>query len=254
MRLPFKYLGRHNDDIMDEIQTEGDLNGDEIRHRLVAKGKEANLVWRTERNIRGINECPFDLVFGDERTLEMCAIEVKGDTDNYSRLSAQLVEYLFGFKAVYIALHKKVAPDWLPDQVGIIYVRENGDIYLHRECIVRDPLAVSTEYEWDGLFRANGLGVSHKRVRDILGLIGEIRNIVIFNRMFAVPVEGIPKKFEKFYPFSDRQREIIIGLDIGYHYKLFQKDLSELEKRFTYLKKMCALAQQEDTSQLSMEL
>lgn len=110
MHLTAKRIHRY-DDFSDEIKADPKLTGEQIRGILIEHARSHNYLCRQERNIRGINENPFDLVLGDESNLEMCAIEIKGDTDNFSRLSTQMEHYLYGFNDVYVAFHKKEAPD-----------------------------------------------------------------------------------------------------------------------------------------------
>ena len=141
----------------EKIKKEKILKGDDITDILIKKLKAKNLLITTEKNIRGINENPFDVVAGDEKDLEIIGFEIKGDSDNFSRLKGQLDAYLFSFNQVYLVLHKKEKPEWLPSEVGVLRVFKNGDVIKEENSYYRDLLNVSTDYEWDTLFRENGL-------------------------------------------------------------------------------------------------
>lgn len=246
MRLPFQTTSRDRDDLHDSLKAENNLTGEEIRQRLITKVREAGMVWKAERNVRGVNEHPFDLAVGNEDTREMCGIEIKGDTDNFSRLRVQAEAYLFAFSEVYLAVHKKPEPDWLPHTVGILYVTEDGTVYLIRPCSVfRRPLDISTEFEWDAILRANGLGTGHKRIRSTLNVVWEVRNNILFNRFFAKMDPDERGKFEKFYPLSENQIETVMGLDVDHFRKVIEADLTGLEKRFKALKRLVAYAKDE---------
>lgn len=247
MRLPTRRVYQW-DALAAEIKAEGDLNGDEIRAVIIKMAKANGLLWRKERNIRGINECPFDLVLGNAETLEMCAIEIKGDTDNYALLSKQLEHYLYAFGNVFVAVHKKAIPDWLPSTVGVLRVTESA-VMSEKDSLAAAALAVSTEYEWEELFKANGLGRTHKNTRQILGIIHDVRNNIIFNRFFAIPKPLGEKGFEKFYPLTDPQRQILMGYSVDYHYKAIQKDIGALERRLKLLKEICRPYEIEDYQQ-----
>lgn len=240
------------DDFYTEVAEDPKLTGEQIRGILIQHARSNNLLCRQERNIRGVNENPFDLVFGDEASLEMCAIEIKGDTDNFSRLSKQIEHYLYGFNNVYVAFHKKEAPDWLPSSVGILRVAAAGTVAVEMASYPRSPLDISTEYEWDQLFKANGLGTTHVKTREILNLLRDVRQNIVFNRFFAVPKPNGEKGFSKFYPLSDKQKSILMSYNIDYHFGNIKRDLSGLEKRLTLLKGLCKPYELEPDDQLEL--
>jgi len=257
MRLPFR--DRPLDDAA--IKAEGKMTGDEIRNTLINRiGVEINaaLIHRKERNIRGWNDHPFDLVLGDPVSIEMCGIEIKGDTDNFNRLPNQLSAYQFAFPEVYLALHKKVVPTWVPNWVGGIRISAHGAIFTERLPEIRDPLKISTEFEWDLIFRANGLGQSYRKVRDNLAVLAQIRRNIIFNRFFAVQSrETIGKSvsgscYETFYPLTDIQKQIAMGWDVQFHYKNIAKDIKTLEGRLKNLREIIALGGAEEHKQLPL--
>ena len=182
-------------------------------------------------------------MIGCEKELNLCGIEIKGDTDNFTRLKSQLNDYLFCFNEVYIALHKKEAPEWLPSEIGIIRVFDNGDTFIEKYSHCRDLLEVSTDYEWDALFRANGLGITSQRTRNVLGTLKDTRRIVLFNRFFGIQDGFNTKKMAHFYPFTEAQKTVIIGFDVPHHFKNFKRELSNLEKRMNMIKEAIALGQ-----------
>ncbi len=249
MRLNAKYIHKYVD-FRDEVNADPKLTGEQIRVILIEHARSQGYLFRKERNIRGVNENPFDLVLGDESNLEMCAIEIKGDTDNFSRLSTQIENYLYGFNDVYVAFHKKEAPDWLPSSVGILLVSAAGVVTVERDSFVRSPLEISTEYEWDQLFKANGLGTTHVKTREILNMLNGIRRNIVFNRFFAVPKPVGEKGFEKFYPLTEAQIAILMSYNVKYHFTNITKDLAELEKRFKLLKTLCKSYELEEEPKL----
>lgn len=130
MDLPFQNVGYgdgkdKHEEIVGNIKKEKNLNGDQIRNILLEHLNKTKLKVTTEKNTRGINENPFDLIVGDEDKLELNGFEIKGDTDNFTRLKSQLRAYLYTFEHIFLVLHKKKKPEWLPDNVGVIRVFEN---------------------------------------------------------------------------------------------------------------------------------
>jgi len=224
-----------------KVKNERNLTGEQIRAILYERSKG----WLTaaERNHVGRNENPFDFVLGDETELMMYGFEIKGDTDNFTRLKNQLQAYTFVFAEVYLVLHKKKAPEWLPEHIGIIRVYKNGDAYIEKVTYARDPLDISTDYEWDALFRSNGLSSTSAQVRKVLKMIGDIKRNILFNRFFAKHEGYNTKKFEKFYPFSNEQISIIVGWDVPTHLKLLNKEVKVIEKRLDIIKKACMMGQ-----------
>ncbi len=248
MELPFKSIGYGEerdkyDNKVENIKKEENLNEEQIKNILLEHLNKTKLKITFEKNVKGINENPFDVIVGDEEQIQLYGFEIKGDTDSFTRLKDQLRAYLFTFEQVYLVLHKKKKPDWLPYDIGIIRIFENKDIYIESHSYIEDPFNISTEYEWDTLFKCNGLGNTSKRTKEVLELIGEIRKNVLFNRFFAISSGLNSHTFEKFYPFTDKQKTILIGFDVPYHYKLLLRDTTELEKRFENLKKACMLGQ-----------
>lgn len=233
-------LSNYNSEI-NNIYEEEDLTGAELLN-LMIKNLPEEYLKKTERNYKGINENPFDLIVGDEKSLEMIGIEIKGDTDNYSRLPDQLQAYSFVFKKLYLLIHKKKVPDWLPEYVGVLRLSNSGKVYEEQRSYVRDPLDISTNFEWDALFKANGLGSNSSKSRETLDLIRKVRNNVLFNRFFAVQEEYGLKNFKKFYPLSDKEKEVIIGFDVPHHFKTLAKEILAIEKKIELIKKVTSLS------------
>jgi len=248
MKLPFKenYFEESKeryDLLRNNLKNESDLNGKQIRDILIKEISLTKLKFTQEKNVRGINENPFDLIVGEEEKLELYGFEIKGDTDTFNRLPNQLRAYFFTFEGIYLVLHKKEKPEWLPHQVGIIRVFENGEIFKEHISYIEDPFNISTDYEWDSLFKSNDLGINSKKIRDVLKLLGEIRKNILFNRFFAVTEGYNTHRFSKFYPLTEKQKTLLIGFDIPYHYSLLLKDTSALEKKFDLLKRLCSIGQ-----------
>ncbi len=219
--------------------------------------REKKLLYTTERNVCGYNDHPFDLIVGNETDLDLCGFEIKADSDNFDRLNAQLKAYTFTFNEVYVVLHKKQKPEWLPYNVGVIRVFDNGEAFIETPCWGKDPFDISTTYEWDALFRSNGLGISSKNTQEILKILQDVRRNILFNRFFADHAGTNSKSFNKFYPFTDKQKAILVGFDLPYHYKLLKKEITQLEKRFNLMTELCNLGQkgldQFDTKQKKLE-
>lgn len=223
------------------LKKEKVLKGNDITDILMKNLKIQNLLITTEKNIRGINENPFDVIAGNEKDLEICGFEIKGDTDNFSRLKNQVNAYLFSFNKVYLVLHKKEKPEWLPEEVGVLRVFENGDIIEEEGSHFRDLFYISTDYEWDTLFRENGLGISSKQTREVLNVLSDVRRNVIFNRFFC-NMDGIgTKRMNKFYPFTEEQKRILIGFDVPFHYKQLGKEIIQIEKKLETIKKVARI-------------
>jgi len=250
MKLPFgrKFI---SEEVMAEIKAEDNMTGDAIRTVIVSEATSAGLLWRGERNVRGYNEHPFDVALGHERTLAMCGIEIKGDTDNFSRLPAQLSAYQFTFPSVYIAVHKKEIPDWVSKDIGILRII-GGKVFVEVQASYTSPLAISTEYEWDVIMRQNGLGVHYKRIRDNLKILNGVRNNIIFNRFFGELAEDGMKRYKKFYPLTMEEIRVVMGWDLLEHYKNLEKDVSSLEKRLKTIKAILAIGA--NTKQLMFDM
>lgn len=236
---------------IEKLKKEKNLKGNDITDILIKNLKRQNLLFTTEKNIRGINENPFDVIAGEENGLYIYGFEIKGDTDNFSRLKSQLQAYIFSFNEVYLVLHKKKKPEWLPDFVGVLRVFKNGDIIQEEYSHVWDLLHISTDYEWDTLFRENGLGISSKQTREVLNILSEVRRNVIFNRFFGIQDGYSTRKMSKFYPFTEEQKKILIGFDIPYHYKQLNKDIIQIEKKLETIKKVAKIGIEELKSDLS---
>ena len=137
--LPFKHIGFGDDEHqkyeerVKKAKKEKNLKGADIVDMLLKELKNNNFKTIKEKNYQGVNDNPFDLVAGDEETLDLYGFEIKGDTDNFSRLKTQLQAYLFCFNEVYLVLHKKKIPEWLPEYVGVIRVFGNGIRFIQFE-------------------------------------------------------------------------------------------------------------------------
>ena len=231
-----KYAERINN-----LKQEKDLKGDDILDILQKNLKRHYSLMTTERNISGINESPFDLVVGDEDGLSLTGFEIKGDTDNYSRLKTQLQHYLFAFNEVYLVLHKKEKPEWLPDFVGVIRVFEDGKVFEEKYGYIWDLLDISTDYEWDTLFRMNGLGISSKQTTNILHILSSVRRNITFNRFFGVQNGYGTKNMSKFFPFTEEEKKVLVGFDVPYHYEQLRKDIIQIEKKLETIKEVAKL-------------
>lgn len=244
--LNFKYIYNMKDEYakkLENVKKEKDLTGEAIKQILFKHFKEMPVLIKTERSEGGSFNNPFDFIIGQEKTLDLVGIEIKGDTDNYSRLSEQLHAYSWTFDEVYLIIHKKEKPEWIPKWLGVLRVFEDGSIFQEDSGYKTDPLRVSTEFEWDALFKSNDIGISSVKTRGVLKIIEDIRKNILFNRMFANQVEWGSKEFTKFYPFTEEQKQIIIGFDVPHQMKVLKRECNALEKRFLLLRKIIKLGE-----------
>lgn len=225
-----------------KLKREKKMTGDDIKRTLL-KFIGNRFLTVTERNHIGQNVNPFDLVVGEERSLRMIGFEIKGDTDNFTRLNQQLKAYTHVLEDIYIVLHKKKSPEWLPRHIGIIRVFGNGDVFEEKSCYTESYLDVGTHYEWDALFRRNGLSITSTKTRETLKIIFDVRRNILFNRFFAIHKGYNTKEFVRWYPFTEQQKSIIVGFDVPHHYKMLEKEVGHLEKRFEFLKKVLMVGQ-----------
>lgn len=222
---------------IEKAKTEKDMNEDEIRNILTEKLK-GSFVLNSEKNLTGYNENPFDLVAGNEKTLDIVGIEIKSDRDSYGRLKSQLNAYLFAFPVVFIAIHKKKKPEWLPDGIGFLRVFRDGSVIMEHDSYMKEEFDISTGFEWDALFKANNLGSTSKKTKALLNILASVRKNIIFNRFFAIQRSYDSKDFERFYPFTEEEKTILMGLDIPYHIQKATRDILELERRLAMLKNL----------------
>lgn len=227
---------------LENLKKERKMVGKEIVQILKDKLDSNGFLTITERNYNAWNTNPFDLVAGDEKTCGVIGFEIKGDTDDFSLLKKQLRYYEVACDKVFLVLHKKSKPEWLPMFIGIIRVFEDKEIYIEESGYLPDYLDVSTGFQWDALFKSNELGNTSKRTEEILRIVLEVRKNILFNRFFADEPDS-SGKLKNFYPFTDEQKSILIGFDVHYHYKKLQKDTRKLEKRLDTLKGILSLGQ-----------
>ena len=225
------------------LEKEKVLLGDDITEILDKHLKKLGYLTVRERNYKAENNCPFDLVLGEEKSFDMVGFEVKGDTDNFSRLKDQINKYVYAFDGMYLVLHKKNAPEWMPDFVGILRVFENGDIYMEKHSDVWDFLDIGSGYDWESILKSNNLGKSAKKVKETLNIVKKIRKNIIFNRFFAVQDGYNTYKYHKFYPLTDKEREVVIGFDVPYQMKLLKSDIKECETKLELIKEIVSLGQ-----------
>ncbi len=238
MDLPFNYLGYDEkekfEDRVKNIKKEKDLKGQDIKNILVEKLSKTKLKYIEERSYDTLH--PLDLAVGDENNLNLATFEIKGDTDSYARLNDQIRNYLYVSDEFYLVLHKKKAPEYLPSEVGIIRVFENGEVYIEQDSRLANFLNISTDTEWDGLFSVNNLGLAADKTKDMLNLMNGIRKNILFNRFFAVRDYNMVHSYKKFYPFDESQKELIAGFDLNYQIKSINKDIKKVEKRIALVR------------------
>lgn len=244
MYLPFDHVNKHDnyEDRVENIKDEKKMLADEMTTIIEKKLKEAGFLTKRERNVDSYNSNPCDLAAGDDKKFRIAGFEVKSDGDTYTRLTGQLDAYLFAFDEVYLVVHKKKIPEWLPREIGVLRVFENGDVVREKHPWTKDPFDISTNFEWDALFKVNNLGNYSSRTKEFINALMSIRKKIIFNRYFA-EFEWGEKIPIKFFPFSEKEKTAIIGTDIKYHYVNAGKELKKLEKHIDILRKMLVMGQ-----------
>lgn len=241
LELDFDYPSREEEkEIMKKIKKEKDMNARQLVTILEKYLKEQGFLTVKEKNYVGYNEAPFDLTVGDEHSLKLYGFEIKSDKDTFERLQRQLQHYSFICEEVWIVLHKKEIPKWLPDWVGVIRITEKGKIYRQQYAFSKDPFEISTGYAWDVIARENGVAGSKTKLQTMFNEIISIRKNILFNHYFAIQYDSSTNKsiFKRFYPLNDRQKRFICGLNVEYQMKELQKELKTLEKRFTMIKQL----------------
>lgn len=238
MDLPFNRVNYDEQDKFKDrvklITKEKDLKGQDIKNILIGKLSKTKLKYIEERSYDTMH--PLDLAVGDEDNLDLATFEIKGDTDSFKLLNRQIRNYLYVADEFYLVLHKKKAPEYLPDEVGIIRVFENGEVYIEQDSTLTNFLYVSTDSEWDGLFAVNNLGLAADKTKDMLNLMNGIRKNILFNRFFAIHDYGMTHSYKKFYPFDEAQKELIAGFDLTYQIKSINRDIKNVEKRIALVR------------------
>ena len=220
---------------MKNLKKEKNMNGNEIRDKLI-KVLEKDFVINKERNYKSANINPLDLIIGDVKTLDIIGFEVKGDTDNVNNFKSQIDSYLFSCNKVYLVIHKKQKPDWLPNNIGIIRITEN-EIIEESSAYNREQFDISSGYEMVSLFKENGLNLKEDRIRNLLDLLHSIRQNILFNRFFGeLDSNQNSHRFNKFFAFTEKEKQIIMGFDIDFHYKNLKKDILILEDKLNNIK------------------
>ncbi len=224
--------GKTEKGFLEQIKKEKELKADKITTILEEYIKNQGLLTIRERNYVGWNKAPFDLTAGQEKDLKLYGFEIKSDKDTYERLDHQLEEYAWICEDVYIVLHKKAAPKWLPSWCGVIRISESGEIYQESHSFTREPFTISTGYEWDLLSSKNGLGAIKEKLEDQFKELIKIRKNLLFNRYFAA------LDHDKFYPLTDKQKKMIIGFDADFQIKRMRKELRGFERSIENFKSL----------------
>ena len=221
--------------LKDNVKSEKNLLGDDIRNIMISKFSDPYIT-TIERSVGGNQISPFDLIIGHTRDIELAGLEIKGDTDTFDRLKTQLDAYTFAFSEVYLVLHKKESPKWLPRFCGVIRVFENKKSFIEKQAYIDDVLDISTTYEWDTIMYMNGIKGPADNIRKIYRSIGDIRKNILFNRFFATYSGFGEKKYSKYYPMQEYQKQVLMGFNIPFQTKILKRDIKDIEKRLNLLK------------------
>ncbi len=239
--LDFQYL--HGDDkekVMNKIKKEKKMDAKQLVIILENYLKEQGFLTIREKNYVGYNEAPFDLTAGCETSLKMWGFEIKSDKDTFERLQRQLQHYSFVCQEIYIVLHKKEIPKWLPDWVGVIRITDKGEIYEESHAYNKEPFEISTGYAWDIIAKENGIAGNKDKLQEIFNELIAIRKNILFNHYFAIQYDSTTNNslFKRFFPITDKQKRFIMGLNIEYQMKELKLELKRLEKRFNTIKQL----------------
>ena len=227
--------------IKDSILKENDLNGDDIRDILVNKLKSTEYVYRKERSPGWLHTRPFDLSIDNTFTKLMYGLEIKGDKDNYKLLGGQMFSYAMVFDEIYLVLHKKEAPDWLPEEIGILRVSTDNIIYLERHAKLLKYFDIASNWDWNALLSANNINLHAGQARSKLTKIDEIRRNFLFNRLFAVQKGWDSQEYEKVYLLDEESKKLLTGFQVPEEMSYLKRDIRKLEKRLDILKSVLAL-------------
>ena len=232
----------------EKVKKEKPMKADKMVEILEKHLQKQGFLTIQEKNYVGYNKGPFDLTAGDKNNLKIYGFEIKSDKDTFERLHHQLQEYSFICEEAWLVLHEKEVPKWLPNWCGVLRIC-GKKIYRESFAFRRDPFDISTGYEWDQLAAANGLGRIKNRLNEIFKELINIRKNILFNRYFATEYtsETENEKYETFYPLTDDQRRLIIGFDVPYHLKNFNRDLNSFEKRFEIIRQAIRLGEAKQT-------
>jgi len=246
--LDFEYINHHGEEgekIMNEIEKEEDMKAKDIVIILEKYLKDRGFLTIKERNYVGYNEAPFDLTAGDESSLKLYGFEIKSDRDTFERLQRQLQHYSFICQEVWLVLHKKQIPKWLPSWVGVIRVTEKGQIYQEQSSYFKEPFEISTGYAWDKIAHENGIAGSKKELQKMFDKIISIRKNILFNQYFAIQYNNTTNnsEFKKFFPLDDEQKRFICGLNVKYQMKELNKDFKKIEKKFEMVKQLMNISE-----------
>ena len=215
-------------DFFEKCKKEKSMLAEDVLNILELKVKDQGYLTKTERNPDAYNSGPFDLVAGKSKpdTIELIGFEIKADTDSYTRLKMQLDRYVRFCDQVFVVVHKKKIPDWLPERIGILRVSQDGTILQEQGSYSFERTwfpEISTGFEWAALKKSHGLKERSEVISQILELAPLIWKRILFNRFFGT-VDFESKVYTKFYPFSEAELELITKINVDYQ-------LEELQKR-----------------------
>lgn len=241
LNLDFEHIyGDEKDKVMKKIKKDKVMDAKQLVSILENYLKKQGFLTIREKNYVGYNEAPFDLTVGDENSLKIFGFEIKSDKDTFERLQRQLQHYSFICEEVWIVIHKKEVPKWLPNWVGVIRITEKGKIYQESSASKKEPFEISTGYAWDVIAKENGIAGSKNKLQEIFNELISIRKNILFNHYFAIQYDSSTNNstFKKFFPLNDRQKRFICGLNIEYQMEGLKKEFKTLEKRFTMIKQL----------------
>lgn len=251
LQLPYKFTLRDEEALafaerQQHLQKEKDLNGEDIKGILRKIFEVNGLLVKTERTLGGGRYKPFDMAVGNKETYEVTGLEIKGDTDTFTRLPDQIIEYNTAFDDVYLVLHKKEIPKWMPSTIGIIRVFEDGNALIEHPNTSHTYFDIGSTYDWETILNMNNISLSGKKAIEMMQMLEKVRKNLLFNRMFAVYDGFGSYRYEQFYPLANEQKKLVMRMDIQGEMKVLLKEFKELEKRMELIKSALALSRGED--------
>ena len=219
---------KKREDFFEKCNSEKTLIAEGVLKILEPNIKKQGYLTRTERNPDAYNSGPFDLVAGISEldSIQLIGFEIKADTDSYTRLRMQLNRYVRYCDKVFLVVHKKKVPEWLPEMIGVLRVSEDGSITEEKSSYNFERKGfpeVSTGFEWAALKKSHGIKERSEVISEILELAPLIWRRILFNRFFGT-VDFENKIYSDFYPFSESELKLITKINVDYQ-------LEELQKR-----------------------
>jgi len=236
IKWDWKNREKKQEQFIKRCKKEKDMDEDEIIEILQNTYKEADYLIRRERDATTTHYHPFDLICGKikqfeiEDQIEILGFEIKSDKDSFTRLGEQIKQYMAYCDRVYLVIHKKEYPKWLPNNVGVLRVSKKGEILEERYPSSNQWYdEVSGPSELKILMEEQGLGCKVQNLQKIFEITPKIWKKILFNRFFG-KVDWQSQKFTKFFPFDKEELEFIIGHQLDYQLDIMKNKARQIKR------------------------